>query len=85
MKLILRGKRFGHTLEEIADMIGLASAEMDEREQIRKTLEYGNRSLKEIHQRIEELRMFEADILEMETKLRKRLEELDEGDKNESG
>ena len=38
LKLILRGKRFGHSLEEIAEMIGLAPEAKGEREQIEMTL-----------------------------------------------
>ncbi len=36
LKLILRGKRFGFSLDEIADMIGMANADPDELEQIEK-------------------------------------------------
>ena len=76
LKLILRGKHFGHTLDEIADMIGLASDGMDEREQIRKTLEYGERNLGEIRQRIAELQRMETEITSLSQRLHKRLREL---------
>lgn len=76
LKLILRGKRFGHTLDEIADMIGLASENVDEAEQIRRTLAYGDRNLKEIRDTIAELELMEKDILEMKRRLQDRLEEI---------
>ncbi|WP_054030340.1 MerR family transcriptional regulator [Desulfatitalea tepidiphila] len=78
LKLILRGKRFGFTLEEIADMIGLISDGIDEREQIRRTLRYADRSLREIRQRMAELRLFESEILEMLEKITLRRDELEQ-------
>lgn len=78
LKLILRGKRFGFSLDEIADMIGLISDDIDEREQIRRTLHYADRSLREIRQRMAELRLFESDILEMLEKLTLRRDELEQ-------
>ena len=79
LKLILRGKRFGHTLDEIADMIGMASEELDEKDQIRKTLAYGERNLNEIRAAMRELQLIEQDILDMGERLTKRLEELEKG------
>jgi DNA-binding transcriptional MerR regulator len=76
LKLILRGKRFGYTLDEISDMIGLANNELGEKEQILKTLEYGERSLKEVRSAMRELQLIEQDILVMGERLNKRLEEL---------
>jgi DNA-binding transcriptional MerR regulator len=76
LKLILRGKRFGYTLDEISDMIGLANNELGEKEQILKTLEYGERSLKEVRSAMRELQLIEQDILVIGERLNKRLEEL---------
>jgi len=80
LRLILRGKRFGFTLDEIADMIGLITDDIDENEQIRRTLRYGDRSLREIRQRMEELRLFESEILEMLDKIKLRRDELEQED-----
>jgi DNA-binding transcriptional MerR regulator len=79
LKLILRGKRFGFSLEEIVDMIGMATDDIDEKEQIRRTLSYADRSLREIRERLEELKMFEAEILEMQEKLNDRMQRLQTG------
>jgi DNA-binding transcriptional MerR regulator len=76
LKLILRGKRFGYSLDEIADMIGSATDDIDEKEQIHRTFRYADKSLEEIRRRIEELKMFEAEILEMQKKLETRLQTL---------
>lgn len=77
LKLILRGKRFGYSLEEIAEMIGMADVDLDESDQIRRSLAYGETKLTEIRQRMDELRMLETDILSVRQKLVARLAELD--------
>jgi DNA-binding transcriptional MerR regulator len=77
LKLILRGKRFGHTLDEIADMIGLASENMDEAAQIQRTLDYGDRHLDQIRSNITELRLMEREILELKERLTNRLAEIE--------
>lgn len=77
LKLILRGKRFGYSLEEIMDMLGPADQKKDETEQIKKTLAYGQKSLIEVRERIEELKMLETDIIELSRRLSKRLHEIE--------
>lgn len=81
LKLILRGKRFGYSLEEIAEMIGMTDAEKGEVEQIRASLVYGEKKLKEIRDSIEGLRLLERDILSVKEKLLKRLNELEKEDR----
>jgi len=76
LKLILRGRRFGYSLDEISEMIGLSDVDMDEMSQIQKSLDYGDRKLEDIRQRIEELRMLERDMLDMKERLVKRLKVL---------
>jgi DNA-binding transcriptional MerR regulator len=76
LKLILRGKRFGYSLDEIAEMIGMTTGELEEVQQIEKSLAYGEKKLKELRQRIEELELLEHDILSVKEKLVKRLAEL---------
>jgi DNA-binding transcriptional MerR regulator len=77
LKLILRGKRFGYSLEQIAEMIGMAEVDLDEAEQIRRSLAYGEEKLGEIHQRIDELRLLEQDILAVKDKLLNRLAQME--------
>ena len=76
IKLILRGKRFGNTLDEIVDMIGLASEPVSETEQISKTLAYGDRHLAEIRRNKEELELMEREILDLQERLQKRLKDI---------
>lgn len=76
LKLILRGKRLGYSLEEIAEMIGLANINMDEEEQLKKSLSYGKKKLKEINQRMEELQILKEDLLSIQQKILNRLDDL---------
>lgn len=77
LKLILRGKRFGYSLDEIAEMIGMTDIDTDEVAQIQKSLAYGERKLREIRHRIEELGLLEEDLLAVREKLLGRLEMLE--------
>jgi DNA-binding transcriptional MerR regulator len=79
LKLILRGKRFGYSLDEIAEMIGMTTGEMEEVQQIEKSLAYGEKKLSELRQRIEELELLEHDLLSVKERLVKRLTDLKEG------
>jgi len=76
LKLILRGKRFGFSLDEIAEMIGMANAGQDEIQQIEKSLKFGDNKLKEIQDRKKELELLEQDILATRQKLLNRISQL---------
>ncbi|WDP88508.1 MAG: MerR family DNA-binding transcriptional regulator [Desulfobacter sp.] len=78
LKLILRGKRFGFSLEEIAEMIGMADTSVDEIDQIERSLAFGETKLKEIQDRKKELSLLEQDILATRDKLLKRKKELEQ-------
>lgn len=77
LKLILRGKRFGYSLEEIAEIIGMTDIDIDEEEQIKKTLKFGKKRLDELRERIHELTLLEQDLTTFQEKIQSRLEELD--------
>lgn len=76
LKLILRGKRFGFSLDDISEMIGMADTDMDEIVQIEKTLNFGDAKLQEIQDRKKELSLLEQDILATRKKLLQRIREL---------
>ncbi len=78
LKLILRGKRFGFSLDEIAEMIGMADNRVEETDQIEKSLAFGDAKLKEIQERKKELVLLEQDILATREKLIKRKIELEQ-------
>ncbi|GAB6094182.1 MerR family transcriptional regulator [Desulfatiferula olefinivorans] len=76
LKLILKGKRFGYSLEEISEILGMTEVDFDEEEQIVKTLKFGGKRLDEIRERISELSLLEQDIMSFLDKIRLRLDEL---------
>ncbi|KUJ94260.1 MAG: Mercuric resistance operon regulatory protein (MerR) [Archaeoglobus fulgidus] len=78
LKLILRGRRLGFSLEEIREMIEMYDV-AGEPEQIRLTLKYGEKKLKEIEEKIRELELLKEDLLNLREMLIKRLEELEKG------
>ncbi|MEH0020742.1 MAG: MerR family transcriptional regulator [Desulfobacter sp.] len=78
LKLILRGKRFGFSLDEIAEMIGLADTDMDELSQIEKSLAFGDAKLCDIRERKKELALLEQDLLATREKLIRRKQQLRE-------
>ena len=55
MKLIVRGKRYGFTLDEIKEMILLFDKDRTGKKQLERTIEYGNEKVKQIEVKIEEL------------------------------
>jgi DNA-binding transcriptional MerR regulator len=77
LKWILRGKRFGYSLDEISRMLGLVDAEAKAADQIRTILAYGEKKLKDIENHIEELHLMRSEILDLKDKLLKRLNELE--------
>ncbi len=77
LKLILRGKRFGYSLDEIAEMIGMTDVDMNEATQIKKSLAYGEKKLTEIRCRIEELGLLEQDLLTVKARLEARLVQIE--------
>lgn len=64
LKLILRGKRFGYSLAELADILELYEVDPTQEKQIVRTLEYGFRHIREIDERIEELMEIRGEMLE---------------------
>jgi len=84
LRLILRGKRFGYSLEEIREMIGLADTDMTEIEQIEKSLDFGERKLVEIRHRMAELGHLKADLLAVKAILMDRLAQLKQDDDDDT-
>ncbi|MFH1154855.1 MAG: MerR family DNA-binding transcriptional regulator [Pseudomonadota bacterium] len=80
LKLILRGKRFGFSLDEIAEMIGMSETGMDELHQIEKSLVFGEAKLGEIQHRRKELDLLEQDILATREKLIERRNQINNKD-----
>ncbi|MCS7143876.1 MAG: MerR family DNA-binding transcriptional regulator [Archaeoglobaceae archaeon] len=81
LKLILRGKKLGFSLSEIKEMIEMYDV-AGETEQIRLTLRYGEKKLKEIEEKIKELEMLREDLLAIREILLRRLKELENDELN---
>ena len=62
LKLILRGKRFGASLDEIAEMIGMADVDINEKKQIETSLFYLEKKFSELENHKKELKLFEKDL-----------------------
>ncbi|MFC4769202.1 MerR family DNA-binding protein [Effusibacillus consociatus] len=63
LKLILRGKRLGFSLQEIKEMVDLYELNPTGEAERRRILEYADQKLQEIEEQIAELEMLRADIL----------------------
>lgn len=63
LKLILRGKRLGFSLQEIKEMVDLYESNPTGETERKRILEYTDQKLKEIQEQIEELETLKADIL----------------------
>ncbi|WP_139488211.1 MerR family transcriptional regulator [Brevibacillus dissolubilis] len=77
LKLILRGKRFGFSLDEIKEMIELFHEDRTGRKQLERTISYGNQKLQEIDERIQELKLLREEILQFKEKFEQRWHELE--------
>jgi DNA-binding transcriptional MerR regulator len=77
LKLILRGKRFGFSLEEIHEMISLFDQDRTGRKQLEKTIEYGRQKIKEVSERIDDLMQLKEEMEAMLMDFEKRLRELE--------
>jgi DNA-binding transcriptional MerR regulator len=73
LKLILRGKRFGLSLDEIATIIGKADGELDPKEQTLRALFLAEEKLPEIKNRIKELTSLAEDLESLVSRLRQGL------------
>lgn len=65
LKLILRGKRFGFSLEEIREMIELFEVDQTGVKQLKRALEYGDQKITEIDDRIRELNELKEELLKL--------------------
>jgi len=83
LKLILRGKRFGFSLGEIREMIDLYDVDPTQKEQLRRTIHFGDRKISEIEGMIAELLQLKEELLEFRERftclLREKAERGDSG------
>ncbi|AIY90508.1 MerR family transcriptional regulator [Geoglobus acetivorans] len=75
LKLILRGKRLGFTLEEIKQILDMY--DVSEPEQIRFTLKLAHEKLREIEDKLEDLKIMKAELEDLIERLNERLTALE--------
>lgn len=62
LKLILRGKRYGFSLDDIKEMVLLFDKDRTGRKQLERTIEYGTKRIEEINRKIRELQEMKAEM-----------------------
>lgn len=80
LKMILRGKRFGFSLDEIGEMIGMENMQMHEIDQIDRSQMFFDKKIEEVRNRRAELDFMEKDLLSFKQKLDRRRQELEATD-----
>ncbi|WP_332649865.1 MerR family transcriptional regulator [Lysinibacillus sp. 54212] len=76
IKLILRGKKYGFSLEEIKEMILLFDKDRTGVKQLERTIEYGDQKLAEIDEKIQELYEIREEIDRTANMFRQKLSQL---------
>jgi DNA-binding transcriptional MerR regulator len=83
LKLIARGKHFGMSLDDIADILGGASADPKEEEQCLKALITFNKTLNDLAHRKSEIEAMEKEIFQYMGGIRSRLAQIKKTDTSE--
>lgn len=78
LKLILRGKRYGFSLDEIKEIIELFDKDRTGKKQLEKSIEYGEEKLKEVNERLEDLVALKKEMEAILQDFKRRLQELEE-------
>jgi DNA-binding transcriptional MerR regulator len=69
LKLILRGRRFGLSLKDIKDLLDLYDTDPTRKEQIRRTIEVGDKRIAEIEEMLRELQLHRQELLDYRDRL----------------
>lgn len=75
LKLILRGKKYGFSLEEIREMVLLFDEDRSGKKQLKRTIEYGEARVREIEASIQEFQALKREMEELLAGFRQKLEE----------
>lgn len=79
LKLIMRGRRLGFSLEEIRQMLDLYDVDRSEVTQLRDVLRRGEARLAEVHAQMADLEALRDELIDLSAQLRERLREREEG------
>lgn len=74
LKLVLRGRRFGFSLKDLKELLDLYDTDPTRKEQIRRTLEIGEKRVAEIDEMIRELQIHRQELLDYRDRLLKFLD-----------
>lgn len=73
LRLILRGKRFGFSLDEIAEMITLFDEDRTGEKQLEVTIQYGQRKISEVEEKIQDMTALKIEMEELVRDFQNRL------------
>ena len=76
LKLILRGKKYGFSLEEIKEMVLLFDLDRTGIQQLERTIAYGEQKMIEIDEKIAELTQIKSEIQQLHTLFSEKLTKL---------
>lgn len=78
LRLIFRGKKYGFSLDEIREMIGLFDVDPTGKKQLSRTIEYGKEKIEEVTERINELVTIRKEMEKMLADFEDRLNETED-------
>lgn len=78
LQLVMRGKRFGFTLDEIKEMVLLFDLDRTGKKQLQRTIAYGEEKLAEIDEKIAELYEIKREMEQLNTIFKRKLNKLEE-------
>ncbi|MFD2044888.1 MerR family transcriptional regulator [Ornithinibacillus salinisoli] len=77
LQLVFRGKKYGFRLEEIREMIQLFDRDPSGKQQLQKTIQYGNEKVQEVTNRIEDLVKIRTEMEQLLEDFQSKLDELE--------
>ena len=81
LRLIVRGKKYGFNLIEIREMIQLFDHDPSDITQLKKTMDYGAKKIKEVTTQINELMLLRTEMEKLMKDFQKKLDELEAKEK----
>ncbi|MEK4023763.1 MerR family transcriptional regulator [Sporosarcina sp. FSL W7-1283] len=83
LKLIVRGKKYGFSLEEIKEMVLLFDKDRTGRKQLERTIQYGRRRIEEVALKIQELEEMKREMEQLLVVFNSKLENSKGDEENE--
>ncbi|MBD3107566.1 MerR family DNA-binding transcriptional regulator [Bacillus sp. AGMB 02131] len=77
IKLILRGKQLGFSLEEIKDMITLFEVDPNGKKQLERSMQYGEKRIEEVERKLRDLTMIKKELESLRADFINRLGEME--------